>query len=65
MDEDMQWIMAWWAAAFLAIGLGAYTRDVGIGFLSAGFLGFGIIGVSIIVSSVELKFPQLPEASLP
>ena len=50
MDEEMQWIMAWWVALFLAIGLGAYTRNIGIGFLSAGFLGAAIIGVSVIAN---------------
>ena len=50
MGEEMQWIMAWWTSLFLAIGLGVYTRDIGIGFISLGVLGFSLISLSIIVN---------------
>lgn len=50
MDDDMQWIMAWWAAAFLSVGVGICARDPGVGFISAGLLGFSLIGLSIITN---------------
>jgi hypothetical protein len=50
VNEEMQWIMAWWTSLFLSIGLGVYARDVGVGFISLGVLGFSLIGLSIIAN---------------